>query len=81
MKAVREEGLSIPEDVSVIGFDDIPIAEYMTPALTTIRQDFAEMGYRSAELLHGMMQGKQDNSSICVPFRFVERDSVKKIRN
>ena len=41
----------MPGDVSVVGFDDIPEAEFFTPPLTTVRQDFTEMGRRSLHLL------------------------------
>ncbi len=44
-------GRRVPDDVSVAGFDDIPEAPFMIPPLTTVRQDFAEVGRRSIELL------------------------------
>jgi len=44
MHALSQAGIRVPQDVSVIGFDDIPEAEHFTPPLTTIRQDFAELG-------------------------------------
>lgn len=46
LHALRETGRRVPEDVSVIGFDDIPEAAYFAPPLTTVRQDFAELGRR-----------------------------------
>jgi LacI family transcriptional regulator len=51
IRALREHHLSIPEDVSVIGFDDTPEAPYYDPPLTTIRQDFPAMGKQSVEYL------------------------------
>ncbi|WP_426594016.1 LacI family DNA-binding transcriptional regulator [Cellulomonas sp. McL0617] len=44
MSALRERGLRVPEEVSVVGFDDVPEAGYLYPALTTVRQDFAALG-------------------------------------
>jgi DNA-binding LacI/PurR family transcriptional regulator len=44
LSALREQGLSVPDDVSVVGFDDVPEAAYMFPPLTTVRQDFAALG-------------------------------------
>ena len=51
LRAMHEAGREIPGDVSVVGFDDIPEAPYFTPPLTTVRQDFNEMGSRSLRLL------------------------------
>lgn len=51
LHAFREAGVRCPEDVSIVGFDDIPEAAYYGPPLTTIRQDFAEIGRRSIDLL------------------------------
>lgn len=51
MRALREHGLRIPEDVSVIGFDDIPEAACFEPPLTTVRQDFSILGNQSVEYL------------------------------
>ncbi len=51
LRAMHEAGREIPGELSVVGFDDIPEAPYFTPPLTTIRQDFDEMGTRSLRLL------------------------------
>jgi LacI family transcriptional regulator len=51
MEAVRNHGLRIPDDVSILGFDDIPQAAQVYPALTTVRQPLAEMGRAAAQLL------------------------------
>lgn len=49
--ALRERGLHIPKDVSIVGFDDIPEASFFDPPLTTIRQDFSTLGEQSVEYL------------------------------
>ena len=51
LRALHEAGRSVPDDVSVVGFDDIPEAAFFTPPLTTVRQDFIEIGRQSFHLL------------------------------
>jgi LacI family transcriptional regulator len=46
IRAFHERGVRVPEDVSLVGFDDIPEAEFLSPPLTTVRQDFDEVGVR-----------------------------------
>ncbi|BDV31157.1 LacI family DNA-binding transcriptional regulator [Microbacterium terricola] len=53
MHAIRDEGLDVPRDISIVGFDDIPEAAHFWPPLTTVRQDFAELGRRCVDLLLG----------------------------
>ncbi len=56
VRAMHEAGRSIPGDVSIVGFDDIPEAPFFTPPLTTIRQDFDELGTRGVRLLLATME-------------------------
>lgn len=51
LKAVREAGLRVPEDISIVGFDDLDIADYVSPGLTTIHQPRYEIGKRAMDLL------------------------------
>ena len=51
IRALHEAGRAIPGEVSVVGFDDIPESPYFMPPLTTVRQDFIEVGSRSLRLL------------------------------
>jgi DNA-binding LacI/PurR family transcriptional regulator len=51
IRALREAGKNVPQDVSVVGFDDMPLASYFDPPLTTMRQDTVEMGRQAARLL------------------------------
>jgi DNA-binding LacI/PurR family transcriptional regulator len=56
MRALREAGLRVPEDVSIVGFDDIDEAAYFDPPLTTIRQDFDILGRESVEYLVSLIE-------------------------
>jgi DNA-binding LacI/PurR family transcriptional regulator len=58
LAALHEEGLEIPDDLSVVGFDDLPEAPYFTPPLTTVRQDFAELGRRGVQLVLARLAGQ-----------------------
>ncbi len=55
MEAIKEHGLTVPRDIAVIGFDDIQLASFTTPPLTTFRMPKYEMGMRAAEMLIGMI--------------------------
>ncbi|MCU1409288.1 MAG: LacI family transcriptional regulator [Microbacteriaceae bacterium] len=55
--ALRESGLAVPDDVSIIGFDDVPEAPFYTPALTTLRVDFAEIGRQAFDRILDLMNG------------------------
>ncbi len=57
LHAMTERGLRCPEDVSLVGFDDFPEAEFFSPGLTTIRQDFDEIGQLSVGLLLDLIEG------------------------
>ena len=58
IKALHEHGLTIPTDLSIVGFDDLPEAPFFIPALTTIRQDFEAVGQRCMETLLTLMRGE-----------------------
>jgi DNA-binding LacI/PurR family transcriptional regulator len=55
--ACRDMGLDVPGDISIVGFDDIPEAAHFSPPLTTVRQNFAELGRRAVALLLGELDG------------------------
>ena len=79
MRAVKEAGLRIPEDISITGFDDLVFSGYTQPQLTTIRQDFIEIGRLSALLLQNLMENKQESKHVYVEHQLIERESVKAI--
>lgn len=77
--ALRESqqlGIKVPEQVSVTGFDDIELAEIVSPALTTVHVPHREMGRKAAHELIAMVEGKSDGRSICISTRLVTRRSL-----
>ncbi len=77
LRALREARRHVPGDVSVVGFDDIPEAAYFTPPLTTVRQDFAQIGRRSVRLLLDQIEsGARDLPRVTVPAELVVREST-----
>ncbi|KAF2955360.1 LacI family DNA-binding transcriptional regulator [Marinitoga sp. 38H-ov] len=78
---LKRQNINVPEDVSVIGFDDSPIAEYFYPYLTTIRQFRWDIGYTAAKLLIEKILNPKSTlpRKILIPTELIIRDSVKKI--
>lgn len=80
MKAMTECGIRIPEDVSIIGFDDLPFCEISSPRLTTIRVSKQEMGQLAVKRIQEIIQNAGgSNLKIQVCTQFVERDSVREL--
>lgn len=80
MLTIQKRGLSIPGDISLVGFDDIPEASYVTPALTTVRQPMHEMGRLAAEaLLEAMGEPDQEHPTIELPTELVIRASTARV--
>ncbi len=76
IEAIKERGLSVPEDISIIGYDDIEMAAYITPKLTTIKQDTDMIGYQAAKLLmKQIIQKKKLITSKRIPVELIIRDS------
>jgi DNA-binding LacI/PurR family transcriptional regulator len=77
LRAFREAGVDVPGQVSVAGFDDIPEAEFFSPPLTTVRQDFAEVGRRCIQVLLEQIDDRIGQTApVVVPTTFVERAST-----
>jgi LacI family transcriptional regulator len=74
--AVRKAGLRIPEDISIVGFDDTPIAARLWPALTTVRLPIREMGRAAAKLLLDQAAGKETEEQLSFSPEIVVRDST-----
>ena len=72
---VLKHGLRVPEDISVIGFDDLPIASQLSPSLTTIRQDRTDLGKSAFLLLDGLVHGIS-TSKLLLRAKFITREST-----
>jgi LacI family transcriptional regulator len=80
MRAAGEAGLSIPDDLSLVGFDNIPETGYLTPALTTVDQFVGEIGYTATVMLVDLVQGNAlESRRHMIPTKLVIRDSCRAI--
>jgi len=77
IRVLEDEGLHVPQDISVIGFDDIDISSYIVPRLTTIRQPLAVMGERTAKLMHKCINRESlPETRIILPYELIIREST-----
>jgi LacI family transcriptional regulator len=77
IRRLRAHGLRCPEDVSVVGFNDMPFAEDFWPPLTTIHMPLREIGAEAARLLlHGIESGEQEEATLTLPVSLVVRGST-----
>lgn len=77
LRAFREKGISVPGDVSLVGFDDVPEASSYTPPLTTVHQDFTEVGHRCVDnVLHQIRSNTAEPGMVLVPTRLIVREST-----
>ena len=78
MRAVRALGLRIPQDVSLVAFDEQPWAALLNPAVTTVAQPIEEIGDRAMSLLFAQMKAPEsaEPSRVTLPVSLISRDSV-----
>jgi LacI family transcriptional regulator len=76
VKAAQLNGLNVPKDLSIVGFDDIPLAESVTPAITTVRQPAFEKGVRAARLLIQYLEKKKKPRSQMLDVELVIRKTT-----
>ena len=79
IRKLRDMGMKVPEDISVIGFDGISLGEYMIPRLTTIRQMEDRLADEGLEILLDCIENKSSPSHRLIPFELVEGESVADI--
>ncbi|NGO69312.1 LacI family DNA-binding transcriptional regulator [Streptomyces boncukensis] len=80
LRALHEAGRRVPEDVSVVGFDDIDEAASFIPPLTTVRQDFARVGELCVDAVLGALRGDSAPGTTLVPTTLIERRSTAPYR-
>jgi LacI family transcriptional regulator len=78
-KAILSRGLSIPHDISVMGFDGIEYAEFFHPSITTVKQPGQWMGEKSVEILFNLIKKKGKHQHIVLETELLERESCKKL--
>lgn len=77
IRAAEDMGYGVPEDISVIGFGDTPLAPLIDPPLTTVRENFQEMGYQAADRLLKMIRGKRVGAKhVILPVELIVRKST-----
>lgn len=75
--SAQEMGLRVPEDVSIVGFDDVVYTQMFHPYLTTVVQPCAELGSRAVEMLHELMtDGNIQRAEVTLPYQFIIREST-----
>lgn len=75
-KACRDLGIAVPEKLSIIGFDDILLSQYVSPAMTTVSQDAYKMGHEAAVMLVKMVENKECDHRVILENKLVLRDST-----
>ncbi len=79
IRAMREQGLSVPEDISVLSVDGLEVAEYMNPTISTFSQPVEELGGRAVEILVNIIQGKGRNKQEVLSTYYRVGESVRSI--
>ncbi|GAA4080920.1 LacI family DNA-binding transcriptional regulator [Amphibacillus indicireducens] len=79
IKVIKEAGLKVPDDISIIGFDDIAVAQHIDPPLTTIRQDKDLIGRQAAIMLLNKIDHKTDDPTKIIPVQLIKRESCSRV--
>lgn len=79
MSRAKELGIKIPEEYSITGFDDIPLARLVTPPLTTISQPICKKGKTAADILVNLIQGNEVQQKTVLPTKLIIRNSVRDV--
>jgi len=81
MKAIFEAGMNVPDDISIIGFDDSPLCKYVTPELTSVKKPTKQFSIRGADILLKIIDGQDvKGEKVYIDTDLVIRNSVKKLK-
>ena len=78
-RQLKDMHYSIPDDISIVGFDGLPIAQYYCPAITTIKQITDQLAQSGIDILLDCIQKKTKAVHKLIPFEFINGESVKQI--
>jgi len=81
LHGLSARGVRVPEDVSIVGFDDLPEARHFRPALTTVRQDFETLGKRTVEAIISAIEGGHPNVRTVIEPELIVRESTMRARS
>lgn len=80
IKGLTDAGLKVPAEISVVGFDDMEVSQYLTPRLTTVAQPAEKIGEQSAKLLLQLIAGERPaQSEFVLPHQFIIRESSSSV--
>jgi LacI family transcriptional regulator len=81
LRTMQDEGIKVPEDISIVGFDNIELSNYLFPRLTTINQPLRDLGQKSTDLLHRLILGKgASEAELLLPHNLIIRESTCSIK-
>lgn len=80
INAIKDHGLRVPEDISVVGFDNIDIAKMISPHITTVSQAKQELGYMAMDMLIDMINNGDKRNNMFIPHEIVVRESTRNMR-
>lgn len=78
MKVIREKNIRIPEEIALVGFDDIPLAQFAYPPLSSVSRQSRKIGEETALLFLAKIDGQQENKQISLEPQLIIRESSKK---
>ncbi|GAM56610.1 lacI-family regulatory protein [Vibrio ishigakensis] len=76
LRAANELGIKVPEQLKIVGFDDIRMAELIMPRLTTVSHQKSEMGQLAAQRLFDALEGKQPEELTMLPTKLITRETL-----